>query len=149
MEAVDAQEQMKNVPAASPLHDIRPAYFYAVDAPSVDDLTSTPGSSRSMSASSDKKASSISSPPGIPVFHPTMAQFKDFYEFCQAIDSWGMQTGIVKIVPPREWVEALPSLRPEKAHRAPIMRNWMPCVFGTPLPSTFSQLDLVVGSRRM
>ena len=42
-----------------------------------------------------------------------MAQFKDFYEFCQAIDSWGMQTGIVKIVPPREWVEALPSLRPD------------------------------------
>ena len=127
MEAVDAQEQMKNVPAASPLHDIRPAYFYAVDAPSVDDLTSTPGSSRSMSASSDKKASSISSPPGIPVFHPTMAQFKDFYEFCQAIDSWGMQTGIVKIVPPREWVEALPSLRPEK---------------GTPR-SDYAQLDAV------
>ena len=50
---------------------------------------------------------------GVPVFEPTMEQFADFYAFCQAIDAWGMQSGIVKIVPPTEWVAALPSLCPQ------------------------------------
>lgn len=78
---------------------IQPSYFYATD------------SEAHISAGPDAKPSA--SLPGVPVFKPTMAQFADFYAFCQAIDAWGMQTGIVKIVPPREWVEALPSLRPD------------------------------------
>ena len=78
---------------------IQPSYFYATD------------SEAHISAGPDAKPSA--SLPGVPVFEPTMAQFADFYAFCQAIDAWGMQTGIVKIVPPREWVEALPSLRPD------------------------------------
>lgn len=40
-----------------------------------------------------------------------MEQFQDFYGFCQAIDQWGMKSGIVKIIPPKEWTDALPSLR--------------------------------------
>ncbi|GAK67152.1 jmjC-domain-containing protein [Moesziomyces antarcticus] len=71
-----------------PLADIQPAYFYPTD------------------------ASASSSHDGIPVFEPTMQQFQDFYAFCQAIDSWGMQSGIVKVVPPKEWRDALPDLRP-------------------------------------
>ena len=78
---------------------IQPSYFYATD------------SEAHISAGPDAKPSA--SLPGVPVFEPTMTQFADFYAFCQAIDAWGMQTGIVKIVPPREWVEALPSLRPD------------------------------------
>ena len=41
-----------------------------------------------------------------------MQQFQDFYAFCQAVDSWGMQYGIVKVVPPKEWCDSLPDLRP-------------------------------------
>lgn len=40
-----------------------------------------------------------------------MEQFADFYKYCEAIDSWGMKTGIVKVVPPKEWLDALPSIR--------------------------------------
>ncbi|KDN39626.1 JmjC-domain-containing protein, partial [Tilletiaria anomala UBC 951] len=48
---------------------------------------------------------------GIPVFVPTMEQFVDFYAYMSAIDAWGMRSGIVKVIPPKEWVEALPSIR--------------------------------------
>lgn len=40
---------------------------------------------------------------GVPVFKPTMAQFADFYKFNKAINKFGMQSGIVKVVPPPEW----------------------------------------------
>ncbi|KAJ1021695.1 hypothetical protein NDA16_003831 [Ustilago loliicola] len=72
-----------------PLASIQPAYFYPTD------------------------GSASSSHDGIPVFEPTMQQFHDFYAFCEAIDSWGMQSGIVKVVPPKEWRDSLPDLRPE------------------------------------
>ncbi|KAK0531710.1 hypothetical protein OC842_003527 [Tilletia horrida] len=51
--------------------------------------------------------------PGIPIFTPTMSQFKDFYSLCKRIDAWGMRTGIVKIIPPKEWTESLPDLNTE------------------------------------
>lgn len=44
----------------------------------------------------------------IPVFKPTMKQFHSFKRFVKSIDSYGMQTGIVKIIPPNEWLEKLP-----------------------------------------
>nr|CDI55926.1 related to RPH1-Transcriptional repressor of PHR1 [Melanopsichium pennsylvanicum 4] len=71
-----------------PLASIQPAYFYPAD------------------------GSASSSHDGIPVFEPTMHQFQDFYALCHAIDSWGMQYGIVKVVPPKEWNGSLPDLRP-------------------------------------
>ncbi|CBQ69859.1 related to RPH1-Transcriptional repressor of PHR1 [Sporisorium reilianum SRZ2] len=71
-----------------PLASVQPAYFYPCD------------------------ATASSAHDGIPVFEPTMQQFRDFYAYCQAIDSWGMQYGIVKITPPKEWRESLPDLRP-------------------------------------
>lgn len=71
-----------------PLASIQPAYFYPSD------------------------GSTSSSHDGIPVFEPTMQQFQDFYAFCQAIDSWGMQYGIVKVVAPKQWRDSLPDLRP-------------------------------------
>ncbi|KAJ5091662.1 hypothetical protein NUU61_006532 [Penicillium alfredii] len=46
----------------------------------------------------------------IPVFKPTMDQFRDFQSFINRIDKYGMQAGIVKVVPPKEWSESLPAL---------------------------------------
>ena len=46
----------------------------------------------------------------IPVFEPTMDQFKDFKRFISKIDKYGMKSGIVKVVPPKEWKEKLPDL---------------------------------------
>lgn len=42
-------------------------------------------------------------PGGIPVFRPTMEQFKDFSTFCESIVSYGREAGLVKIIPPKEW----------------------------------------------
>lgn len=39
----------------------------------------------------------------IPVFKPTMAQFADFQKFIGQIDKHGMKSGIVKVIPPKEW----------------------------------------------
>ncbi|EEA25744.1 hypothetical protein TMatcc_006024 [Talaromyces marneffei ATCC 18224] len=46
----------------------------------------------------------------IPVFKPTMDQFRDFQAFIQKIDKYGMKSGIVKVIPPQEWRDALPPL---------------------------------------
>ncbi|KAF9989726.1 hypothetical protein BGZ75_005254 [Mortierella antarctica] len=47
---------------------------------------------------------------GIPVFRPTMEQFKDFPTFVESIVSYGREAGLVKIIPPKEWTAALPDL---------------------------------------
>lgn len=39
----------------------------------------------------------------IPVFKPTMDQFRDFQKFIDKIDKYGMKSGIVKVIPPKEW----------------------------------------------
>lgn len=44
---------------------------------------------------------------GIPVFKPTMEEFKDFYKYNKAINKYGMESGIVKIIPPAEWLQLL------------------------------------------
>lgn len=45
---------------------------------------------------------------GVPVFMPTMEQFEDFYAFNKAINKYGMELGIVKVIPPAEWKSSLP-----------------------------------------
>lgn len=40
---------------------------------------------------------------GVPVFCPSEAEFANFYSFNKAINKFGMQSGIVKVVPPRAW----------------------------------------------
>ncbi|RPD58315.1 hypothetical protein L226DRAFT_536736 [Lentinus tigrinus ALCF2SS1-7] len=50
---------------------------------------------------------------GIPVFKPTMAEFEDFEEYMTRVEPWGMRSGIVKIIPPKEWTERLPSVVPQ------------------------------------
>lgn len=51
---------------------------------------------------------------GVPVFKPTYEEFRDFYRFMKAIDKYGMESGIVKVVPPKEWRESLPPIDPRK-----------------------------------
>ncbi|EAS31415.3 jumonji family transcription factor [Coccidioides immitis RS] len=46
----------------------------------------------------------------IPIFKPTMDQFRDFQSFIHKIDKYGMESGVVKVIPPQEWLDALPSL---------------------------------------
>jgi len=47
---------------------------------------------------------------GIPVFKPNWYEFCDFERYMEAIQPWGMRSGIVKVVPPKEWsVGHLPS----------------------------------------
>ena len=33
----------------------------------------------------------------------TMKQFKSFKDFIHKIDKYGMKSGIVKVIPPKEW----------------------------------------------
>lgn len=44
---------------------------------------------------------------GIPVFKPKWEDFKDFYKFNKAINKYGMQSGVVKVIPPKEWKESI------------------------------------------
>ncbi|RGP72040.1 DNA damage-responsive transcriptional repressor rph1 [Fusarium sporotrichioides] len=46
----------------------------------------------------------------VPIFKPTMHQFRDFKRFMEAVDSYGMKSGIIKIIPPQEWKDDLPKL---------------------------------------
>ena len=40
---------------------------------------------------------------GIPVFKPTMDEFRDFEQYMNRIECWGKKSGIVKVIPPKEW----------------------------------------------
>ncbi|KAI0340988.1 hypothetical protein BDW22DRAFT_1378501 [Trametopsis cervina] len=50
---------------------------------------------------------------GIPVFRPTMEEFQDFEGYMNRVECWGNKSGIVKIIPPQEWKDALPSVVPQ------------------------------------
>jgi len=46
---------------------------------------------------------------GIPVFKPTMEEFQNFEGYLNRVECWGMKSGIVKIIPPKQWsVHRLP-----------------------------------------
>ncbi|KAK5951151.1 hypothetical protein OHC33_007904 [Knufia fluminis] len=47
---------------------------------------------------------------GVPVFQPTMEEFRDFQAFMGQADAYGMQHGIIKIIPPDEWKAARKAL---------------------------------------
>ncbi|PNS14522.1 hypothetical protein CAC42_3808 [Sphaceloma murrayae] len=46
----------------------------------------------------------------IPVFKPTMEQFRSFKKYVEKIDKYGMKAGIVKVVAPPEWRESVNKL---------------------------------------
>lgn len=41
---------------------------------------------------------------GIPVFKPDYNEFKDFERYMEAVQPWGVVSGIVKVIPPKEWL---------------------------------------------
>ncbi|KAI9831229.1 MAG: hypothetical protein M1819_005157 [Sarea resinae] len=43
-------------------------------------------------------------------FAQTMDQFRSFKKYIDKIDKYGMKAGIVKVIPPKEWRDALPPL---------------------------------------
>lgn len=47
---------------------------------------------------------------GIPVFKPSIEEFEDFEGYMNKIEGWGMRSGIVKVIPPQQWTDALPPL---------------------------------------
>ncbi|KIW68430.1 hypothetical protein PV04_04377 [Phialophora macrospora] len=47
---------------------------------------------------------------GVPIFTPTMEQFRDFQRYVKGVDPYGMQSGIVLIDPPEEWKRARKAL---------------------------------------
>ncbi|ORY96379.1 JmjC domain, hydroxylase-domain-containing protein [Syncephalastrum racemosum] len=62
----------------------------------------------------------------IPVFRPSMEQFEDFMSFMESIDDYGRRSGIVKVIPPEEWKQSLPSVRSALEHvrvRNPIVQH--------------------------
>ncbi|BGP44008.1 hypothetical protein JCM10450v2_008224 [Rhodotorula kratochvilovae] len=47
---------------------------------------------------------------GVPVFEPTMEDFEGhggFYGYVKRIEKYGLRSGIVKVVPPKEWTDSL------------------------------------------
>ncbi|KAG2211062.1 hypothetical protein INT46_008188 [Mucor plumbeus] len=47
----------------------------------------------------------------IPIFTPTWDEFKDFKAFVESIEEYGKESGIVKIIPPKEWKNQLPKIQ--------------------------------------
>ena len=41
----------------------------------------------------------------VPVFKPDHATFQDFYKFMTEVDKYGLKSGIIKIIPPKEWLD--------------------------------------------
>ncbi|KAI9344233.1 JmjC domain, hydroxylase-domain-containing protein [Zopfochytrium polystomum] len=39
----------------------------------------------------------------VPIFRPSMAQFRNFEAFVRSIEPYGKKAGLVKIIPPQEW----------------------------------------------
>ncbi|KAG0169293.1 hypothetical protein DFQ28_003740 [Apophysomyces sp. BC1034] len=55
-----------------------------------------------------------------------MEEFKDFKAFMEAIDHYGKQSGIVKVIPPQEWKDNLPDMSGSLEHvrvRNPIIQH--------------------------
>lgn len=60
---------------------------------------------------------------GVPVFKPTYEEFKDFYKFNKAINKYGMQSGVVKVIPPQEWLNSVSSNYTKKNLEAIKIKN--------------------------
>lgn len=66
----------------------------------------------------------------MPIFHPTMAEFADFEAYASRLEPWGLHYGVVKVVPPREWRDALPPITAEQLRRIKIKKPIEQNLFG-------------------
>ncbi|KAF8742797.1 jmjN domain, partial [Rhizoctonia solani] len=91
---------------------VQPAFFYpnsGCDDPSLD--THQPLSDEELAKLDDEAfADALLDPAedprasrGIPVFRPTLHEFSDFERYMESIEPWGRRSGIVKVIPPKEW----------------------------------------------
>ncbi|CAE6368541.1 unnamed protein product [Rhizoctonia solani] len=91
---------------------VQPAFFYpnsGSDDPSLD--VQQPLSDEELSQLDDEAfADALLDPAedprasrGIPVFRPTLHDFSDFERYMESIEPWGRRSGIVKVIPPKEW----------------------------------------------
>lgn len=90
---------------------VQPDHFF-----SLDDNSSPPSSPSSNAYGLLTPEQDPLATRGIPVFKPTMEEFADFEDYMNKVESWGMHSGIIKIIPPKEWTEALPSVVPQLAN---------------------------------
>lgn len=99
-------------PSRSPTPEppVQPNHFYGNDNPHLPYSPSSDGRTW-LDPADDPLAQR-----GIPVFTPTMEEFRDFEAYMNKIECWGMRSGIVKVIPPKEWRDALPALNPQLAH---------------------------------
>ncbi|KAG8808761.1 hypothetical protein FRC17_003793, partial [Serendipita sp. 399] len=85
---------------APPTMIVQPDHFYC-------NAELHPNATQSLTPEEDPVAAR-----GIPVFKPTWQEFCDFEKYMEAIQPWGMRSGIVKVIPPAQWKEGLPDARP-------------------------------------
>ncbi|KAG6917212.1 hypothetical protein DXG01_003417 [Tephrocybe rancida] len=104
----------------SPSPPTQPDHFYGAD-----DVQFPPSPSSDGKTWLDPKDDPMAHR-GIPVFKPTMEEFKDFEGYVSKIECWGNKSGIVKIIPPKEWTDSLPPLKEQLAKvkiRTPIEQH--------------------------
>ncbi|KAF7313204.1 Specific transcriptional repressor [Mycena kentingensis (nom. inval.)] len=86
----------------------QPDHFYSLEPVP---LPPTPSSDKScLSPDEDPFANR-----GIPVFRPSLDEFSDFEAYMTRVEPWGRRSGIVKVIPPKEWADALEDIKPQLA----------------------------------
>lgn len=60
---------------------------------------------------------------GVPVFKPTMDQFKDFYKFNKSVNKYGLEAGIIRVIPPQEWKESIANCYSEENLSRVVIKN--------------------------
>jgi hypothetical protein len=80
----------------SPVPPVQPDHFYGCS-------DTTPPSPSSDGKSYLDPDDDLLASRGIPVFKPTMQEFADFEGYIEKIECWGNKSGIVKVIPPKEW----------------------------------------------
>ncbi|CAE6492394.1 unnamed protein product [Rhizoctonia solani] len=97
---------------------VQPAYFYP-NSGSIDPALEhrKPLSDEELAKLDDEELADVLLDPaedpratrGIPVFRPTLDEFSDFEQYMDRIEPWGRRSGIVKVIPPKEWRDGLSS----------------------------------------
>lgn len=87
--------------SSTPAHPAQPDHFYNASSDGESPLhPPTPSTSGRTWLSPDDDPFATR---GIPVFKPTVEEFADFEKYMESVECWGMRSGIVKVVPPKEW----------------------------------------------
>jgi hypothetical protein len=84
-------------PTPSPRLPVQPDHFYGAE-----DIQFPPSPHSDGKGWLDPKDDPLAHR-GIPVFRPTMEEFEDFEAYVTRLEVWGEKSGIVKVIPPKEW----------------------------------------------